>query len=154
MLALSVGLTLDVDRYVTSLVVGPIIADRLATRAKGGDRYLGSQNEIVSLAVSLPEKSAVVIHEGSRSRYRRFTLEKVWECDLNSRALGLEPLLHGLENRRQRVHRHFASMLVENFEESAHVCALELMRKIHGHRYLSNSMLPAAGTVENHNWIP
>src|SRR5262245_17053990 len=95
---LLVSLTLDVNRYVTSLIVGPVIADCLATRAKSRDRRLDSQYEVVPTGVPLSDERAIVVHKSPGSGHRCFPLEKVRECDFDSGALSLEPILYTLEN--------------------------------------------------------
>src|SRR5262249_15622420 len=135
------------------LVVGAIVADRLAARAEARHRDFHAEEEVARTPIGFANKLAVIVNESASASCRGGTLEEVREGDLYAGALGVQALLEVAQETRQRMHRQLAAMLVQNFDEAAHVGALVLVRQRHGEREVCDGPLFPPLTIEHNDRV-
>ena len=67
--------------------------------------------------------------------------------------LGVESARDLFEHGAKRVHGDLTFLLMQDFDETRHVGALEVMRQVHIHVEISNGVLVMTGSVSNTHWM-
>ena len=123
----------DVDGHVTALIVRSVVANLLAAGTKAGHRDLHSKNKIVPVAFQFADQRTLVVHQGPCAAFRSDSFQEKREGYFHVGGVGPQPLLQPPEDYRQGMYRHFTVILVEYFDEAAHVSPLDLLPQIHPH---------------------
>ena len=93
-------------------------------------------------AVQFADERALVVHQCPRAARRCGPFQEIRESDLDPGALRLESLLQfAAGSSGKRSHGHFAAVLVQHLDETTHVRALEVVRKIDRHRECRDGLL-------------
>ena len=122
-----------------TLIVRSVVADLLAAWAQGLHGYHHAQRHIVLRTIARHDKRAVTSHLRLGTAHRRSLFNEVRERHLNVGALRVQALLEIMQDCRQTSRGDLTLVLGQHLEKSAHMRALEMMRKMHGHRDVSHS---------------
>src|SRR6266568_4623992 len=111
---------LDPQRDVPALVMGPVVTDRLAAGADAGNR-----------------------HPHSQARHRGCSLHEIREVGMKLGPAAVETLPQFVEDDRDRVRAEFSGAVVQDLDEPAEVCTLDIRAQVYGHADLGDGVLPA-----------
>src|SRR3712207_1079542 len=104
-----------------------VVADGLAAGAEAGDRHAHPEDEVVAVAVGTSLKVALVVDQAAGTARWGRPLEEIGEAGVQVRALGVEPLLHGVKDDWEGAHGDLAAVLVHDLDEATHVCPLKVV---------------------------
>ncbi len=126
------------DGHVSALIVRPVVADLLAAGAERRNRHHDPQRHVILPAIATDGKGALTAHLRSGAADRRSFVDEMREGQFHVGVLRIEPPLELVENRGQAAKGNFPRVLGQDFEESAHVGALEVMGEVDRHRNVSH----------------
>lgn len=118
---------------MTSLVVSPLGAHRLAARTEARYRHLDPEDEVVTGGARLADKAAFVFHQAPGPADRRPLFQEVGETQLYAGAFRLQVPLQVMQDGGESIHGDAAAVPVEDFHEPAHVGPLEVVRQVDRH---------------------
>ena len=136
----------DMHSDNATLIMSARLTNLLGTWADGGNGNRDAEVEILSLIARTTEP-ADILHETLGSAYGRPLFDEVGEFHLEVGGLGMEFLLHLIENLGECFHGDLSTVFVKNFHESAHMGSSEPMRKINVHVDVGYGVLESLGLV-------
>ena len=123
------------------------LGDFLRAGAEAGYRHHHLDIDPVFVRAALTDKGDIVIQQAFHAGGRRGLVDKELEAHLDMTAFGIEQIGHFGEHGLERFDRDFPLVVIENFHETRHVRALEIMRQVHVHIEIGNGVLNHAGAV-------
>lgn len=135
-------------RHDAALIVSPVLADLLAARAKGRDRHLYVNLEIL-LPVALGNEPTLVLHVALLASDGGLLGHEEREVDLDVRLFSVESLPEPLKKVREGADADNSLVLVEHLEEPGHVRTLKVVRQVDSEGEVCDGVLVLVFPVEH-----
>ena len=143
----------DLDGQVAPLVVGAVVADRLAARAHTGDGHADSEPQLEPVRPKFGPDGAVVVNQGAGPAHRGVAAEKVGEFKLESGGGAVQAVRVALRVLRTMLSGENSPRVgVENFDEPAEVAALVIGGECDRHGDPGDGFLLAVLDVDRRRW--
>ena len=129
--------------------MGAAFTDRLAAGAEGGDGDGDGDLEAEIFPMKCSIEAGLVVDQAGGSRDWGLLFNEVREVEFEMSGVGLQAFLKGAKNGGYAFHVDQASMFLQDFDETAHVGPLELVRKVDGQGYGGDGVLGGVGPITN-----
>jgi len=129
--------------------VGAAFTDRLAAWAEGGDGDGDGDLEAEIFPMKCGIEAGLVVDQAGGSRDWGLLFNEVREVEFEMSGVGLQAFLKGAKNGGYAFHVDQASMFLQDFDETAHVGPLELVRKVNGQGHGGNGVLGGVSPITN-----
>ena len=148
------GIGPDRDGDVGTLVVGAVLGNLLGAGAQAGAGHQDFHGLQVFAVLDFADEGDVVVHQALHAGHGGLLVDEVGEVHLDVAGLGFQLLHHQAQHLLEGLHRELPLVAVEDFDETRHVGALEVMGQIHVHAKRGDGVLGAAGLVQHPNRMP
>ena len=133
----------------TALIVGSLFANLLGAWTEGRHRGRHSHHQGVAPVVEGGEELAGVPHEALGPRNGGPFFDEIGKLHFQVGGFGVELFLHPVKNRGDGFDVDRAPVLIQNFDEAAHVGALKMLGQIYVHIYLAYCVLEFIPLVQH-----